>query len=207
MSERQWQQEPNGRTLRSEFQRGAKIRSVGDAFLRVAIIVAAVTVAVLAPVHWYWKIVVFVLIMLLAGVIVPRVQEAVTLRAQSLAAFNADVLKDIGGFVRVGTTVLLSAGSAYALSFSSDLLLGGLVQVYPSTAFPAVVTWALIAAVLLLLAYKLAPYNLRWLALPFAALGGLAVVGGLVSPHPHDFGVAALLFIQAALMWWLGPQH
>jgi hypothetical protein len=108
--------------------------------------------------------------------------------------------------MRVGIAVLLSAGSAYALSFAFDLLLGGLVQVYPSTAFPAFVTWALIATGVLLLAYKLAPYNRRWLALPFAALGGLAAVGGLVGPHPHDFGVAALLFIQAALMWWLGLQ-
>ena len=102
--------------------------------------------------------------------------------------------------MRTGVAILLSAVAAYAFSFAMDLLLGGLVGVYPATAYLPVVTWSLIATVTLLVATKVTSRR-NWLALPFAAFGVLALFGARVGTHPHSYGVAALLFIQAVIIW------
>jgi uncharacterized membrane protein YcaP (DUF421 family) len=63
-----------------------------------------------------------------------------------------------------------------------------------------VVTWSLIATVLLIIAARISPRR-TWLALPFAAFGALAVLGAVVGTHPHAYAVALLLFIQAVILW------
>jgi hypothetical protein len=108
--------------------------------------------------------------------------------------------------MRTGIGIILAAAAAYAFSFAIDLLLGGLVGVYPSTAFLPVVTWSLIATVALVVAYKSAAGS-RWLALPFVALGAVALLGAVVGSHPHSYGVAALLLLQAFIIWRLDPKR
>jgi hypothetical protein len=107
--------------------------------------------------------------------------------------------------MRTGIGIFLAAGAAFAFSFAIDLLLGALMGVYPSTAFLPVVTWSVIATVALAVAYKVAAGS-RWLAVPFAAFGALALFGALVGPHPHSYGVAALLLAQAFIIWRLGTR-
>jgi hypothetical protein len=107
--------------------------------------------------------------------------------------------------MRTGIGILLAAGAAYAFSFAIDLLLGGLAGVYPSTGYLPVVTWSFIATVVLVVAYKIAAGS-RWLALPFVAFGALALLGAVVGSHPHSYGVAALLLIQAFIIWRLAPK-
>lgn len=107
--------------------------------------------------------------------------------------------------MRTGLGILLAAGAAYAFSFSIDLLLGALSGVYPSTAYLPVVTWSVIATVALAVSYKVA-VGRRWLAVPFAAFGAFALVGALVGPHPHSYGVAALLLTQAFIIWRIGTR-
>ena len=94
---------------------------------------------------------------------------------------------------------LLAIVGVYALSFALDLLLGGILRVYPNTAFLPVVTWSVVAAVTLLLALRLTDLR-RWLAIPFLAFGLLTAVGGAVG-HRYSLGVAALMFVQAAVLW------
>jgi hypothetical protein len=96
--------------------------------------------------------------------------------------------------------VILAAVAAYAFSFALDLLLGGLMGVYPSTAFLPVVTWSVVATVLLILAAR-TTHRRAWLAFPFVAFGLLALLGGLVGNHPHSYGVAAVMVIQALILW------
>lgn len=101
---------------------------------------------------------------------------------------------------------ILSAVAAYAFSFAIDLLLGGLVGVYPNTAYLPVVTWSAIGTVALVLATRATSRSLL-LAAPFAVFGALALFGAVIGTHPHSYGVAALLFIQAGIVWRLfaGP--
>lgn len=101
--------------------------------------------------------------------------------------------------------IALAAIAAYAFSFAIDLLLGGLAGVYPATAYLPVVTWSLIATVALVIAVKTARRS-SWLALPFCAFGAVALLGAFVGTHPHNFGVAALLFIQAVIVWRMFRQ-
>ena len=107
--------------------------------------------------------------------------------------------------MRISIGILLAVGAAYAFSFAIDLLLGALMGVYPSTAFLPVVTWAVIATVALALSYKVSAGS-RWLAIPFAAFGTLALFGALVGQHPHNYGVAALLLAQAFIIWRLATR-
>jgi hypothetical protein len=55
--------------------RAARITSSRDALLRVAIIAVALSVAWFVPAAWYWKIIVFLAIMFVAGVVVPAIKR------------------------------------------------------------------------------------------------------------------------------------
>ena|SRR5437870_2318424 len=101
-------------------------------------------------------------------------------------------MKNIVAFV-------IAAASAYSFSFAIDLLLGGLLGVYPSTAFLPVVTWSVIATITALIALRLAP-TARFLVIPFVALALLALIGGAVG-HRHSLFVGLILLGQAIGVW------
>lgn len=108
--------------------------------------------------------------------------------------------------VRTVLALVLSAVAAYAFSFATDLLLGGLFGVLPNTAaFLPAVTWSVIAIVSFILAVKI--ISLRsWLSIPFAVFGALALFGAFVGMHPHSFGVALVMFIAALFVWRMGRR-
>ena len=108
--------------------------------------------------------------------------------------------------MRLSVSLLLAAGAAYAFSFAVDLLIGGLIGVYPNTAFLPVVTWSVISGVLLLAARAVVADGPRWLALPYVLFGTLATLGALAGTHLYSFGVAGLLFVHAFLVWKAGRQ-
>ena len=81
--------------------------------------------------------------------------------------------------------VALSAGAAYAFSFAVDLLFGAFAGIYPATAYLPVVTWSVIAVLLLAVSIPCALQR-AWLALPFAIFGVLALFGAIVGTHPHS---------------------
>jgi hypothetical protein len=101
-------------------------------------------------------------------------------------------MKNIVAFVIAGA-------SAYSFSFAVDLLLGGLLGVYPSTAFLPVVTWSVIATITGLIAFRLAPTG-RFLVIPFVALALLALIGGTVG-HRHSLFVGLVMLGQAIGVW------
>ena len=102
--------------------------------------------------------------------------------------------------MRLSVSLALATGAAYAFSFAVDLLLGGLIGVYPSTAFLPVITWSAIS-IMALLAARAVSHGSGWLAVPYVALGLLAAFGGIVGPHPHNVGVACLMLLHAYLLW------
>ncbi len=102
--------------------------------------------------------------------------------------------------VRTVLALVLSAVAAYAFSFSTDLLLGGLFGVLPNTAFLPAVTWSVIAILSFILAVKISSLR-SWLSIPFAVFGALALFGAFVGMHPHSFGVAPVMFITAVFVW------
>lgn len=102
--------------------------------------------------------------------------------------------------MRIALGLVFATGAAFAFSFSIDLLFGVWVGVYDSSAYLPVVTWSVLATVVVAGAYKVAGAS-RWLALPFGAFGCLALFGALIGPHPHNYGVAALLFVQGFIVW------
>jgi hypothetical protein len=108
--------------------------------------------------------------------------------------------------MRLSVSLLLAAGAAYAFSFAVDLLIGGLIGVYPSSAFLPVITWSVISAVLMLVARTVVGFRLRWLAFPYVLFGSLATLAALTGTHLYNFGVAGLLFVHAFLVWKAGPQ-
>ena len=60
-------------TFRQALRQGeesAKIRSHGDAILRAMLVAAALVVAWISPVGWYWKIAIFIASMFVIGVVV-----------------------------------------------------------------------------------------------------------------------------------------
>ena len=81
--------------------------------------------------------------------------------------------------MQIGIELLLVAAAAYALGLTFDVLLGGLLQAYPGSDDLAVGALSLIAAALFIFAFKLSAHN-RWLVLPLAALGALALFSVLV---------------------------
>jgi hypothetical protein len=95
---------------------------------------------------------------------------------------------------------IIAGVSAYSFSFAVDLLLGGLLGVYPSTAFLPVVTWSIIATITALIALRLAPRG-RFLVVPFVLLGLLAMLGGVVE-HRYSLFVGLILLGQAIGVWF-----
>jgi hypothetical protein len=104
------------------------------------------------------------------------------------------------GSFRFVLSLLLATGAAFAYSFAADLLFGGFIGAYPTTAFLPAVTWSVISVGLILAAYALARWS-RWLALPYAVFGTLAVLGGVVGAHLLDFIVAGAMFLHAFFVW------
>ncbi len=96
--------------------------------------------------------------------------------------------------------LVIAAASAYSFSFAIDLLLGGLLGVYPSTAFLPVVTWSVIAAITGVVALRLAPTG-RFLMIPFAGLALLAFFGGVVGQR-YSLIVGAVMLAQAIGVWF-----
>src|SRR5712692_415393 len=101
--------------------------------------------------------------------------------------------------MRLVLSLILATAAAYAFSFAIDLLAGGLLGVYPSSAYLPVVTWSAISLVAILAAT--AARSSRWLALPYAVFGVLASLGGMVGSHPHNFVVAGAMFLHTFFVW------
>ena len=97
------------------------------------------------------------------------------------------------------TTFILAAISAYTFSFSLDLLFGAMGGVYPSTAYLPVVTWSLISALLLIIDLKIKRRKL-YIWFPFVLVGLLAILGGIVGSHPHNYLVGVVLLAEAAII-------
>jgi hypothetical protein len=95
---------------------------------------------------------------------------------------------------------VFAAASAYSFSFAIDLLLGGLLGVYPSTAFLPVVTWSIIATITGVIALRLAPTG-RFLVIPFVGLALLALLGGVVG-HSYSLIVGVVMLAQAVGVWF-----
>lgn len=95
--------------------------------------------------------------------------------------------------------LVIAAASAYSFSFAIDLLLGGLLEVYPSTAFLPVVTWSVIAAITGIVALRLAPTG-RFLMIPFAGFALLAFFGGVVGQR-YSLFVGAVMLAEAIGVW------
>ena len=64
---------------------------------------------------------------------------------------------------------VLAAVSAYALSFAADMLVGGLLHIYPSGVFKAVPTWTIIAGITGFIALSITRSRTP-LLVPFAAV-------------------------------------
>lgn len=111
--------------------------------------------------------------------------------------------------MRTVFALFLSVVAAYAFSFAIDLLLGGIFGIYPNTVYPPVVTWSVISAAAFIGAVKVV--SLRgWLGIPFAVFGTLALFGALVGTHPHNFGIAVVVLLQATIIWFVSrrtPQN
>jgi hypothetical protein len=95
--------------------------------------------------------------------------------------------------------ILLACISAYSLSFALDMLIGGLVGVYPATAFLPVVTWSGLCAVTLLAALKLNGLK-SGLWVPFCVFGAVAIIGGIIGTHRYNLSVGGLVLVQAVLI-------
>jgi hypothetical protein len=96
---------------------------------------------------------------------------------------------------------LLIAASSYALSFALDLLVGGLLGVYPAWRYLPlpVVTWSILAAACGVVAVRLAPTG-RFLIIPALVIAAIALFGGVIG-HRHNFIVGAGVLAQAAVVW------
>jgi hypothetical protein len=95
--------------------------------------------------------------------------------------------------------LVFAGGSAYSFSFALDLLIGGVLKVYSSNVFVAVVTWSIIATVCGVIALKLAP-SFRLLPLPFVGLAIVALFGGVIG-HRHSLLVGAIMVVQSAIVY------
>lgn len=90
--------------------------------------------------------------------------------------------------------------SAYALSFSVDMLLGALVHLYPSTFYIPVVTWLVIAFIAGFVALALWPGHPA-LAIPSVVIAVIAIIAGVVGHH-YNFGTGAVMLVQASIIWF-----
>ena len=91
------------------------------------------------------------------------------------------------------TGFIFASGSAYSFSFALDLVIGGLLKVYSSNVFVAVITWSVIATVCAVIALKIAP-NFRWLSLPFFGFALVALFGGVVGHRTAYWWASSCLF-------------
>ena len=107
---------------------------------------------------------------------------------------------DRPGILTKNVVAFIVAGvSAYSFSFAIDLLLGGLLGIYPSTAFLPVVTWSVIATITGFVALRLAPTK-RFLVIPFVGLALLGFLGGVVG-HRYSLLVGSVMLAQAVGVW------
>ena len=90
---------------------------------------------------------------------------------------------------------IIAGGSAYSFSFALDLLLGGLIGVYPSTAFLPAVTWSVLAVITGFVALRLAPAS-RFLVIPFGVMAMFAFLGGIVGQR-YSLIVGVVMLAQA----------
>jgi hypothetical protein len=58
--------------------RDGKIRGYPDAIIRAIVVGVAIVVAWNAPFEWYWRVAIFVGIMVLVGIIYPALQRALS---------------------------------------------------------------------------------------------------------------------------------
>ena len=93
---------------------------------------------------------------------------------------------------------VLAAASAYALSFAADLLVGGLLHIYPSGVYKAVPTWTIITAVTGFVALAITRSRTP-LLVPFAFITAFAAFGGLVG-HNYNFIVAGIMLLATLLV-------
>jgi hypothetical protein len=69
-----------GRTnpIRSGFREGLEVSKIGgrrDAFLRAIVFAFALVVAWWVPAIWYWKVVTFIAIMFIAGIVISAIRK------------------------------------------------------------------------------------------------------------------------------------
>ena len=114
-----------------------------------------------------------------------------------------DIARD--GYFRITVSLILTTVAAYAFSFALDLLIGGLIGAYPSTAYLPVFAWSAISVVALFISLKLVR-DRRWMPFPFVAFGCLAAFAGLFGTSRRSLVVAGLMFLQAYLLWRIFRQ-
>jgi len=107
--------------------------------------------------------------------------------------------------LRTVTSVVLAGIAAYAFSFACDLLIGAWFGVYPRTAYVPVITWSIISILLLFMARTIAT-DVRWLALPYALLGLLAALGGLIGQR-HSLLVSGAVLLHGFGIWYARPKE
>ena len=98
--------------------------------------------------------------------------------------------RDVSAFV-------VATAAAYSASFVLDMFTGACVGVYSFSPFALpVFAWSGIAIVLYLFARYVSVRRV-WIGVPYLAFGGLAIIGGLLSPHKYDIGVGLPLILFA----------
>lgn len=102
--------------------------------------------------------------------------------------------------IRKVLAFLAISASAYALSFSVDMLLGAIFHYYPPTFYIPVAIWLVIACITGFLALILWPGHSS-LSIPSAVLAIVALIGGIVG-HRFNFGVSAIMFVQSYFIWF-----
>lgn len=108
--------------------------------------------------------------------------------------------------MRLLISFVLAICAAYSFSAAVDFLIGGFVGVYSDAVALPVASWSAISFILLMAARALIGRRLRWLSLPYAAIGVVAFLGAAVGPHRYSFGVAGLLFLQSYLIVRVSPH-
>lgn len=93
---------------------------------------------------------------------------------------------------------VLAAASAYALSFAADMLVGGILNLYPSGVFKAVPTWTIIAGITGFIALGITRSRTPIL-IPFALITAFATFGGVVGGY-YNFIVAGIMLLATLLV-------
>jgi hypothetical protein len=100
--------------------------------------------------------------------------------------------------VKNALAFVFACASAYAFSFATDCLVGGLLRIYTNAGFPAA-TWVVIAMITGLVALRLAPQG-RFLVIPFALITLLALFSGIVGRR-YNLTVAAVMLAESVGVW------